>query len=410
MLNALAISLSLTVLAAPTGLANQPHGGQSVSQLAEAALGDNPAPAIAALRAHGPSAVDALRVLHADADSADRDRYAQLIDSVARQLHAVESGLYWYTDLEAAKAAATVSNKPILSLRLLGQLDSELSCANSRFFRTVLYANQSIATFLHDNYVLHWEAVRDQVPQITVDFGRGRKIVRTITGNSLHYVMTANGTPVDALPGLYGPAAFKTWLEGSEILARTVSAAPSLDAKQAALTAHHRAARTATLTRWQTELAESDVAAEPTFADLEAATTIAGWKTLSNNRRPSAALDTTSRTLVVAGFPPAEVAMPIAVAKSRAESPMLRQMRNFETTIALDETLNDYRIHTQIHAWFEARPVQAHASWTERIYAELFKTPLNDPWMGLAPPDAYAAIVGGGLIAPREAQADVPAL
>ena len=46
------------------------------------------------------------------------------------------SQLYWYTDLEAAKAQAKRLGKPILSLRLLGKLTDEFSCANSRFFRT----------------------------------------------------------------------------------------------------------------------------------------------------------------------------------------------------------------------------------------------------------------------------------
>ena len=35
--------------------------------------------------------------------------------------------------------------KPILSLRLLGKLTDEFSCANSRFFRTVLYPNAEVS-------------------------------------------------------------------------------------------------------------------------------------------------------------------------------------------------------------------------------------------------------------------------
>src|SRR6516162_6507450 len=60
---------------------------------------------------------------------------------VGGQWDEASARLYWFTDLEQAKAEAKRTNKPILSLRLLGRLDEELSCANSRLFRAVLYSN-----------------------------------------------------------------------------------------------------------------------------------------------------------------------------------------------------------------------------------------------------------------------------
>src|SRR5207248_5840244 len=103
--------------------------------------------------------------------------------------------------------AAQESGKPILSLRLLGTLDTEFSCANSRFFRTVLYPDPAVGKYLRENFVLHWQSHRP-VPKLTIDFGDGRKIERTITGNSVHYVLAPDGRVVDVIPGLYGPAAF----------------------------------------------------------------------------------------------------------------------------------------------------------------------------------------------------------
>ena len=95
---------------------------------------------------------------------------------------------------------------------MLGNLTDEFSCANSRFFRTTLYANQEIAQRLREHFVLHWQSVRP-VPRVTIDFGDGRKLERTITGNSAHYVLAADGTPLDVLPGLYGPQQFLAWLD-----------------------------------------------------------------------------------------------------------------------------------------------------------------------------------------------------
>ena len=52
--------------------------------------------------------------------------------------------LHWFTDLRLASAEAQRTRRPILSLRLLGRLDEELSCANSRFFRKLLYPDPAI--------------------------------------------------------------------------------------------------------------------------------------------------------------------------------------------------------------------------------------------------------------------------
>src|SRR5258706_5438252 len=138
-------------------------------------------------------------------------RIANALDTVAMQKDAYTSHLYWYTDLDEAKRVAKAKNKPILTLRLLGNLNEEFSCANSRLFRAILYSNTDISKYLRDNYILHWKSVRP-APRVTIDFGDGRKIERTITGNSIHYVLDANGTVIDAIPGLYTPTAFLKYL------------------------------------------------------------------------------------------------------------------------------------------------------------------------------------------------------
>ena len=139
------------------------------------------------------------------------DSLQKAIDQIGGQRGCSVSRLYWYTDLDAAKAAAVREGRPILSLRMLGKLTDEYSCANSRFFRTALYSNKKISDYLRDNFVLHWQSVRP-VPRVTIDFGDGRKLERTLTGNSAHYVLASDGTPLDVLPGLYGPQPFLNWL------------------------------------------------------------------------------------------------------------------------------------------------------------------------------------------------------
>ena len=166
----------------------------------------------AELRQRGPEGLAiALREYRDASDDVEHAKLRSLVDQVAGQRDATVSKLYWYADFDQAKLAAAETGRPILSLRMLGKLTDEFSCANSRFFRTALYANKEISDYLRDNFVLHWQSVRP-VPRVTVDFGDGRKLERTITGNSAHYVLDAAGRPIDALPGLYGPQAFRAWL------------------------------------------------------------------------------------------------------------------------------------------------------------------------------------------------------
>src|SRR3954454_4201275 len=116
--------------------------------LAGAALAEDPLTALAARAAGGD--LDAARALHAagprglsallDTGVLDpsRDPTAppiRALDIACGQVECASSRLYWYTDGEAARPAAAASGRPILVLRLLGRLDEQLSCANSRYFR-----------------------------------------------------------------------------------------------------------------------------------------------------------------------------------------------------------------------------------------------------------------------------------
>src|SRR5439155_4308827 len=133
----------------------------------------------------GPRGLDAWIAKHGATSSPTLDR-------ICAQKDAHTSRLYWFTDLGSAIAEAGRTRRPILSLRLLGRLDEELSCANSRFFRKLLYPDPQINQILRRDFVLHWQSLRP-VPKVTIDFGDGRRIERTLTGNSVHVVLDARG-------------------------------------------------------------------------------------------------------------------------------------------------------------------------------------------------------------------------
>lgn len=324
----------------------------------------------------------------------------EAIDAVAGQRDARFSGLYWHTDMDKAKAQAAATGRPILSLRLLGRLTDDLSCANSRFFRTVLYANATVSDYLRRNYILHWESVRP-VPVIEIDYGDGRKVRRTITGNSIHYVLDSRGRVIDGLPGLYGPGTFLRMLQESEALARATSEL-SDDQFPALVARHHRARLQATLAEKERLLAAERM---PDEADGLRDTPAKGFGSDHGNiaddegalRILAAAfteesqLDQGSRAMMAYKNP--NVAMRAALSKSIVEMPMLRMVRNLQNSVALDTARNEFELRPRLRQWFieAAKPLDLR-ELNENVYAELFHTPSRDPWLGLVPPDTYAAL------------------
>jgi hypothetical protein len=398
------------------------------------------APALAELRAMGPAGLNALFQTHAReineqisnpplAATPEWKRLSAALDTVSQQKDSYLSGLYWYTDIDQAKAAARASRKPILSLRLLGKLNEEFSCANSRFFRTVLYSNAQMSIMLRDRFILHWQSVRP-VPKVTIDFGDGRKLERTLTGNSIHYVLDAEGRPIDALPGLYGFWPFFRGLEHAEQIFKELQGKDDA-ARRLALTNYHRARIEAITAAWVADtgksggkipdslLARTDKKSPSAIVVAPAAVTKSitevsilgaltrgtealgkvtdeeGWKKIAALHADDAMLDSRSQTLIRRQT---ESLFATLAAPRATDAQLAGLIRNFQSLLALDSVRNEYVLHTKLHAWLmlgqNADDVNA---LNERVYAELFLTPRSDPWLGLLSSDVYTALEGGGI-------------
>jgi hypothetical protein len=371
------------------------------------------------------------------------DRISAAFDAVGEQRDCSVSRLFWFTDLEQAKAAASASGKPILSLRLLGKLDEEYSCANSRFFRTTLYANAEVSQYLRDHFVLHWQSVRP-VPRITIDMGDGRKIERTITGNSIHYILDANGNPIDALPGLYGAKAFLDGLIRAENAEQQASKWNG-ETREIFLKNFHETRLAEIQQQWARDLAQAGNAGRittssfivnatpapdaatagrralgkglvempmlrafaPPATDLNHPDAIsdATWKAVAALHENDAMLDRSAYNLVASKqpHPTAAEAAPRASGKSRVESPMVRALQetvdNLQRSIAEDTVRNEYLFHTRIHEWLASGGANQNLdAFNSRVYSELFLTPDSDPWLGLAPANVFSALDHGGLV------------
>src|SRR6185436_1587297 len=248
------VAMLFTFLFWSAGLAG--NAPRSLETLARAALRGTPeesAEAVAGLRKEGPAGMEALLALAGTCPDGSCRGAGETLDRVCGVRDCADIRLFWYTDLETAKAAARAAGKPILSLRLMGRLDEELSCANSRFFRTVYYQDHEINQLLRERFVLHWRSVRP-VPRVTIDFGDGTRLERTLTGNSIHYILDSRGRLIEALPGLSGPAAFRSALETAEQAARTAAGLEDAELVDW-LTAHHRFQLEARSSAWSRDLA-----------------------------------------------------------------------------------------------------------------------------------------------------------
>lgn len=374
-------------------------------------------------------------------DATRWQRIDEALDFVAQQKDAWSQGapLFWFNNVEAAKAAAKMANKPILSLRLLGKLTDEFSCANSRFFRAALYANSEVAQFLSDNFILLWTTERP-VPKVTIDMGDGRVMTCTITGNSAHYVLDAEGRPLDCIPGLYNPTDFKAAAERgislnkelagkeSEERARllklyhkmrlsTVTSAFAADLSRAGIEAGKMTIETVTPAdedflrksgaipaEVASRRAVSKSGIERQFfvlmgkadrAEMEGKVNAEAWAKIAALH--PAKLDEGSVKLIKSQNPEsAEEASKRAMSKKMIEDPIFRIVRRFEQNIALDTVKNEYTIHAKIHEWFMNGEVETFEKFNERVYAELFFTPANDPWLGLKGDD-YTGLKDAGI-------------
>ena len=353
------------------------------------------------------------------------NRVLDVLDSICQQKDCFASRLYWYTDLEQAKSVARAQHKPILSLRLLGRLDEDLSCANSRLFRITLYANEQVSRLLREQFILHWQSVRP-VPKVVIDFGDGRQMERTITGNSVHYVLDSEGRFIDALPGLYGPGAFLRELHRLLIVASFFNTHSTPEERMTELRRYHQSRLNETETAWISDIKSAGLLVAPsrevpvppgpgspptaqraapiTVAKvvsierpilrgvvenpklLDAIASDAGWSTLARMHSPDASIDNSTQALMT-------FKDPVLIGGNLQLATMaLRQ------AIAQDTVRNEYIYRARIHRWLASGNVSSDvASLTEKIYAELFLTPGWDAWLGLRPSGMYSGIDGDGV-------------
>ena len=275
---------------------------------------------------------------------------------------------------------------------------------------------------MREHAVLYWSSERP-VPKVTIDYGDGRRLVGTVTGNSIHYMLDSHGRLVDAMPGLHAPQRFLAWLQRADAMARQWAPLDE-DAFTARSREEHARLAEQLLASLVGELMErgwSEDAARAAWAEIEPeeaprsvavsaeeaaraalSKSAAESPLLSAIGRPplapmeSPAVDTLaltprwnvrlsneSRALVTAQAP--------AAARGDIDAALLR----LEGRLAKDGLRNEAFLHRAIH---QRLGQAAGLLWTweevnEWVYTDVFLTPASDPWLGLAPTELLGALL-----------------
>ncbi len=85
----------------------------------------------------------------------------------------------------------------------------------------MLFSNSEMAKYINDHFEPVWETVRP-VPMLTIDFGNGKTITRTLHGNIATYLCNKDGRVLDIIPGIYTPEGYRERLDQFQLLARYI--------------------------------------------------------------------------------------------------------------------------------------------------------------------------------------------
>ena len=267
----------------------------------------------------------------------------------------------------------------------------------------MLLSQPDLAAWMSDTFECAWETVRD-VPRVSFDFGEGRVVRRTLHGNVVTWICDGEGRALDALAGLYDAKTYRARLEQAALLATYLAKRTDETAHASAFHEYHarQAERTAAggnplvvgtapsnaiskdVMESRTELAIVDpdpivwlnvgdkVALEmPIKRALRA-----GSQTVTANQAPPAL----SKRVVEH---PAERAVALDEPRPSGEKLDAKGVRVDLGLLAQDTALGETRFRPLIHAVLAETGSVAYAEITKRVYRDVLRVDLDDPWLGL---------------------------
>ncbi len=230
------------------------------------------------------------------------------------------------------------------------------------------FSHPDFARFVAEHFEPTWESVRD-VPQVTIDFGGGNVVRRTLHGNIATYICLADGTVVDVIAGVYDRRAYRGRLQVAAGFATEIAALP-----RGYRVAEIRRYHASQLARLENSRGAGRVDARKRVLEVPLEELMA--------KRPALATGVTKlriedsvETLVTRGH---VNALPVIPGVQVLDD---RPLRSFD--LSLDTANNERERRPRVHRLLAAEVRPTVSGLTKRIYRDVLGTDLDDPLLGL---------------------------
>ncbi len=222
----------------------------------------------------------------------------------------------------------------------------------------MLFSDEDVARQINEKFEPVWVSVRD-VPTVTIDFGKGHKVTRTLHGNVATYVLTADGTIIDVLPGLYESAQYLAQLNQLWWV-------------------HHYAARTRVPSAFLADYHDEQARAIQTSGKAKVVKPFADMSKMSIEISTKTILRTTSSSY------PSEVSRAAKSAEmvDRPDFSKPGQLKHWRKLYE-DTDINENERRGQIHMILSKRPNAKPGDVTKEIYRDVLHADIDDPYLGL---------------------------
>jgi hypothetical protein len=240
----------------------------------------------------------------------------------------------------------------------------------------VLFSQPELATFLSESFECAWESVRP-VPRVSIDFGNGHRLERTLRGNIATYLCTSAGETFDLLAGLVDAAEYRARLaQGLGLFAELREArAASGGAVLERVALWHRERALAP--------AGAPLAPDPSYAKFRVENPLEQQVAPG----PVQLLGPAGAVLASPGAGGAAGESPF-VSKRDVELPLESEWERTRAgveALALDTLYQRRQGYGQAHLLLASRALEKPAALQHEVYGSLLHVDLDDPYLGLAP-------------------------
>ncbi|MBI3270920.1 MAG: hypothetical protein HYZ53_18100 [Planctomycetes bacterium] len=228
----------------------------------------------------------------------------------------------------------------------------------------MLFSDRRIVQALKSSFVCAWQSVAP-VPKVTIDFGNGRQVSRTVNGNIAFYFCTPSGQVVHVVPGILTPEAFLEQMRIGLLLARGTGYA----GVEYVVKSYHSVALEGAV--------EVNKAPGPPIAKAAVERSVHLAFRRKGDPAAPAPVDPSDWT--------DNPAFRDGGAGFRESSTAFNHSPEERSLLEADTALNLRDLMPKVHAMLLETPVTTPRDLCKRLYREVLHCDLDDPYLGLLP-------------------------